>query len=252
MGNVRVWQRRHDEALTELHRAVELDHNYAQGHALLGMALMYSAHHMVLVFCDAITRAWKQIIYFHPSEAAEARPAGARSRRPPASTCRTATASSATSAASASCRTADGTPMADRCIPPGSLAVIGGRLEDNNVAVFARDLPPRRRPHPRLPHRLRRARGRRAQESLAAVPRPRLRRRGGAASPRQRRAARRTTPALVARVAAYGSVYFTGGDQAQDRRRPGAGRGGDAAPRRDPRAPAPPAGWSRGRAPGRR
>ena len=38
MGNVRVWQRRHDDALTELHRAVELDHNYAQGHALLGMA----------------------------------------------------------------------------------------------------------------------------------------------------------------------------------------------------------------------
>ena len=45
MGNVRVWQRRHDDALTELHRAVELDHNYAQGHALLGMALMYSGQH---------------------------------------------------------------------------------------------------------------------------------------------------------------------------------------------------------------
>jgi adenylate cyclase len=45
MGNVRVWQRRHDDALTELNRAVELDHNYAQGHALLGMALMYSGHH---------------------------------------------------------------------------------------------------------------------------------------------------------------------------------------------------------------
>lgn len=44
LGNVRVWQRRHDEALSELHRAVELDHNYAQGHALLGMALMYSGH----------------------------------------------------------------------------------------------------------------------------------------------------------------------------------------------------------------
>ena len=42
MGNVRVWQRRHDEALSELHRAIELDHNYAQGHSLLGMALMYS------------------------------------------------------------------------------------------------------------------------------------------------------------------------------------------------------------------
>ena len=45
MGNVRVWQRRHDDALTELNRAVELDHNYAQGHALLGMALMYSGRH---------------------------------------------------------------------------------------------------------------------------------------------------------------------------------------------------------------
>ena len=45
MGNVRVWQRRHDEALAELNRAVELDHNYAQGHALLGMALMYSGRH---------------------------------------------------------------------------------------------------------------------------------------------------------------------------------------------------------------
>ena len=45
LGNVRVWQRRHDEALAELHRAVELDHNYAQGHALLGMALMYSGRH---------------------------------------------------------------------------------------------------------------------------------------------------------------------------------------------------------------
>ena len=45
MGNVRVWQRRHDDALAELARAVELDGNYAQGHALLGMALMYSARH---------------------------------------------------------------------------------------------------------------------------------------------------------------------------------------------------------------
>ncbi len=45
MGNVRVWQRRHDDALAELHRAVELDHNYAQGHSLLGMALMYSGRH---------------------------------------------------------------------------------------------------------------------------------------------------------------------------------------------------------------
>ena len=33
---------RYDEALAELHRAVELDPNYAQGHALLGMALMYA------------------------------------------------------------------------------------------------------------------------------------------------------------------------------------------------------------------
>jgi adenylate cyclase len=41
---VLVWRRRYDEALAHIHRAVELDTNYAQGHALLGMALMYSGH----------------------------------------------------------------------------------------------------------------------------------------------------------------------------------------------------------------
>lgn len=42
LGNVLVWQRRHDEALVELNRVIDLDRNYAQGHALLAMALMYS------------------------------------------------------------------------------------------------------------------------------------------------------------------------------------------------------------------
>ena len=41
LDNVLVWCRRYDQALTALHRSVELDHNYAQGHALLGMALTY-------------------------------------------------------------------------------------------------------------------------------------------------------------------------------------------------------------------
>ena len=59
---------------------------------------------LVLIFCDAITRSWKQIIYFRPKEAAA--PGRRRSgwSPPPASTCPRATASSATSAASASCR----------------------------------------------------------------------------------------------------------------------------------------------------
>jgi adenylate cyclase len=35
----------HDQALAGRNWAVELDHNYAQGHALLGMALMYSGRH---------------------------------------------------------------------------------------------------------------------------------------------------------------------------------------------------------------
>jgi adenylate cyclase len=42
MGNVLVWQRKHDRALAELHRTIELDQNFAQGHAMLGMALMYA------------------------------------------------------------------------------------------------------------------------------------------------------------------------------------------------------------------
>ena len=98
--------------------------------------------------------------------------------------------------------------------PPGSLALIGGRLEDGNIAVYgemhrlsggrilvfptASAEPkavgagdPRRLPHPRL-------RGRRRARSPPATP---------AASP--------IDPALVARVAACGSVYFTGGDQAK-------------------------------------
>jgi adenylate cyclase len=42
MGNVLVWQRKHDRALAELGRTIELDQNFAQGHAMMGMALMYS------------------------------------------------------------------------------------------------------------------------------------------------------------------------------------------------------------------
>ena len=45
MGNVRVWQRRYEEALAALRRSVELDPNYAQGHGVLGMALMYAGQH---------------------------------------------------------------------------------------------------------------------------------------------------------------------------------------------------------------
>ena len=42
LGNVLLWQRHHDAALAALNRAVELDPNYAQGHGLTGMTLMYS------------------------------------------------------------------------------------------------------------------------------------------------------------------------------------------------------------------
>ena len=42
LGNVLVWQRKHDEALAALRRSLELDANFAQGHALMGMALMYA------------------------------------------------------------------------------------------------------------------------------------------------------------------------------------------------------------------
>ena len=45
-------------------------------------------------------------------------------------------------------------------------------------------------------------------------------------------------PALVARIARFGSVYFTGGDQAQDRRGAGAGRRRDPGARGDPAAQA--------------
>ena len=36
---------------------------------------------LVLIFCDAITRTWKQIIYFHPREKPAAGPARDAGRR---------------------------------------------------------------------------------------------------------------------------------------------------------------------------
>jgi adenylate cyclase len=42
LANVLLWRRDHDAALVALNRAVELDPNYAQGHGLMGMTLMYS------------------------------------------------------------------------------------------------------------------------------------------------------------------------------------------------------------------
>ena len=42
LGNVLVWRRRHDEALVKSTARSSSITNYAQGHALLGMALMYS------------------------------------------------------------------------------------------------------------------------------------------------------------------------------------------------------------------
>ena len=103
--------------------------------------------------------------------------------------------------------------MTDRSTPAGgSLAVIGGRLEDNNVAVFAEM------------HRL--AHGRilvfpTASSEPGAVGRESLqvfRAHGFDAEvvPLTPRNAARLAhdPDVIARVGAYGSVYFTGGDQA--------------------------------------
>ncbi len=42
LGGVQLWQRNHDGALLQVNRAVELDPNFAQGHAFMGMALMYA------------------------------------------------------------------------------------------------------------------------------------------------------------------------------------------------------------------
>ena len=81
------------------------------------------------------------------------------------------------------------------------------------------------------------SRRRSGEESAAGLPRARLRRRGGAADRRGTPAASPTTRDLIARVGAYGSVYFTGGDQAKIVGRAGARRRRDAAPRRDPRRP---------------
>jgi adenylate cyclase len=42
LGSVLLWQRNHDAALAEINRAVELDPNYAQALAFIGMVLMYA------------------------------------------------------------------------------------------------------------------------------------------------------------------------------------------------------------------
>ena len=169
---------------------------------------------LVLIFCDA----------HHPlpgSRSSTSAPASRRSRcrrsgwsPPPASTSPTATASTATSAASASCRRADRQRGMARRRPPRQPRRHRRPAGRQQRRGLRRDAPPRRRPDPRLPDRLRRARGggrRRASQVFRA---PRLRRRGGAAHAAERRGAWRATPTLIARVADYGSVYFTGGDQA--------------------------------------
>ena len=138
-----------------------------------------------------------------------------------------------------------GAPAAGR-----SLAVIGGRLEDSNVAVFAEM------------HRL--AGGRilvfptasAEPEAVGAgepagLPRARLRRRGGAAHP-ENAAASPSDPALVARVARLRQRLLHRRRPGQYRRLARAGRRRDPAPRRHPRRPAPPAAWWRAPAPARR
>ena len=59
-------------------------------------------------------------------------------------------------------------------------------------------------------------------------------------------------PALVARIAAFGSVYFTGGDQAKIVAALAPGGVETPVLARDPRRAGRRAGWSRARAPGRR
>ena len=95
---------------------------------------------LVLVFCDAITRSWKQIIYFRPKEA-PAPPSAERARgrgglrrarglpRPQ----RRARRAHRAGAAERAWRE----PRRCACARGGKLAVIGGRLEDGNLAVFA-------------------------------------------------------------------------------------------------------------------
>jgi adenylate cyclase len=42
LGSVSLWRRNHEGALAEYRRMIELDPNFAQGHAALGLALMYA------------------------------------------------------------------------------------------------------------------------------------------------------------------------------------------------------------------
>jgi adenylate cyclase len=42
LGNVLLWRRDHEGALREFRRMIELDPNFAQGHAATGMALTYA------------------------------------------------------------------------------------------------------------------------------------------------------------------------------------------------------------------
>src|SRR5205085_4033788 len=42
LGGVLLWQRKYDAALKEQDRVIELDPNYAQGHAFIATALMYA------------------------------------------------------------------------------------------------------------------------------------------------------------------------------------------------------------------
>jgi adenylate cyclase len=42
LGNVLLWRRNHERAITEFRRMIELDPNFAQGHSATGMALMYA------------------------------------------------------------------------------------------------------------------------------------------------------------------------------------------------------------------
>ena len=117
---------------------------------------------LVLIFCDGITRSWKRIIYFNPVEKPTPVPPERLRRRLRLRRARRLSVSSATSAASASSPLIDRKPrmapwslLAARAAAGGNrLAVIGGRLEDDNVAIYRRDAPPVRRAHPGVSHRL--------------------------------------------------------------------------------------------------
>ena len=170
---------------------------------------------LVLIFCDAITRSLEADHLLPPHGGAEAGAAGAPGRR-------------------RRLRRAGGLPHPERRARRPHRA---GRLTDAQPMAAARrrqqarrhrrpargqqrrglrrDAPALRRPDPRLPDRLLRARRRSGAESAAGLPQPRLRGRGRAAHRRATPAASPTTARSVARVAAFGSVYFTGGDQAK-------------------------------------